>query len=68
MEAIRPEVDAYVLNLLSSRVFAAGDFHETRQGGRRHTESEAPTPLRADPPPSSHCPQLPPSPGSCGGA
>jgi CRISPR-associated endonuclease Cas1 len=32
MEAVRPDVDAYVLDLLASRVFAARDFHETRQG------------------------------------
>jgi CRISPR-associated endonuclease Cas1 len=32
MEAVRPEVDAYVLDLLSSHVFRAKDFHETRQG------------------------------------
>jgi CRISPR-associated endonuclease Cas1 len=32
MEAVRPEVDAYVLGLLSSHVFRAKDFHETRQG------------------------------------
>ncbi len=32
MEAIRPEVDAYVLELLRSRTFAAKDFFETREG------------------------------------
>jgi CRISPR-associated endonuclease Cas1 len=32
MEAVRPDVDAYVLELLSSRVFRASDFFETRQG------------------------------------
>lgn len=32
MEAVRPEVDAYVLDLLSFHVFRAKDFHETRQG------------------------------------
>jgi CRISPR associated protein, Cas1 family len=32
MEAVRPEVDAYVLELLSARVFGASDFFETRQG------------------------------------
>jgi CRISPR-associated endonuclease Cas1 len=32
MEAVRPDVDAYVLELLSARVFRASDFFETRQG------------------------------------
>jgi len=32
MEAIRPDVDAYVLELLRTRNFAAKDFFETRQG------------------------------------
>lgn len=32
MEAVRPEVDAYVLALLRSSVFLADDFHESRQG------------------------------------
>jgi hypothetical protein len=32
MEAVRPEVDVYVLELLSTSVFRADDFHETRQG------------------------------------
>jgi CRISPR-associated endonuclease Cas1 len=32
MEAIRPEVDAYVLDLLSVRMLRASDFFETRQG------------------------------------
>jgi CRISPR-associated endonuclease Cas1 len=32
MEAVRPEVDAYVLRLLSSSVFRADDFRESRQG------------------------------------
>ena len=31
-EAIRPDVDSYVLDLLESRVFARRDFHETRRG------------------------------------
>ncbi len=32
MEAVRPEVDAYVLDLLEGHVFRAKDFFETRQG------------------------------------
>jgi CRISPR-associated endonuclease Cas1 len=32
MEAIRPDVDQYVLDLLERRVFRAHDFHETRRG------------------------------------
>ncbi len=32
MEAVRPTVDAYVLKLLRSHTFPAGDFLETRQG------------------------------------
>ena len=32
IEAVRPDVDAYVLHLLRSSVFRASDFHETRQG------------------------------------
>jgi len=32
MEVGRPAVDAFVLALLSSRVFGTRDFHETRQG------------------------------------
>jgi CRISPR-associated endonuclease Cas1 len=32
LEAVRPEVDAYVLDLLVARVFRASDFFETRQG------------------------------------
>ncbi len=32
MEPVRPEVDAYVMDLLSARVFRASDFFETRQG------------------------------------
>src|SRR6266567_7605329 len=35
MEAVRPEVDAFVLDLLSSHVFRARDFYETRQGACR---------------------------------
>ncbi len=32
MEAVRPEVDAYVLGILRSHTFAVRDFFETRQG------------------------------------
>ncbi len=32
MEPVRPEVDAFVLELLPTRVFRASDFFETRQG------------------------------------
>lgn len=32
MEAVRPEVDAYLLDLLRRQVFRASDFFETRQG------------------------------------
>jgi CRISPR-associated endonuclease Cas1 len=32
MEAVRPRVDAYVLELLGQRTFAKGDFFETRRG------------------------------------
>jgi len=32
MEAVRPKVDAYVLELLRQRTFAKGDFFETRRG------------------------------------
>ena len=32
MEAARPKVDAYVLQLLGRRTFRAGDFFETRKG------------------------------------
>ncbi len=32
MEAVRPEVDEYVLDLLSSHAFRSRDFHETRRG------------------------------------
>ena len=32
MEAVRPEVDAYVLDLLAGRTFSAKDFVETRKG------------------------------------
>ena len=37
MEPVRPLVDRYVLRLLTSRSFAATDFHETRQGVCRIT-------------------------------
>ena len=33
MEAARPEVDGYVLNLLQDHRFRASDFHETKSGG-----------------------------------
>src|SRR4051812_9640747 len=32
MEAVRPRVDAFVLDLLQTHTFAMGDFFETRQG------------------------------------
>ncbi len=32
MEAVRPQVDAILLDLLEGHVFRAQDFHETRQG------------------------------------
>lgn len=35
MEAIRPNVDAFVLELLRTRPFGTGDFFETRQGACR---------------------------------
>ncbi|MGO8947064.1 MAG: CRISPR-associated endonuclease Cas1 [Ktedonobacterales bacterium] len=35
MEAVRPQVDALVLDLLGSRTFTAKDFFETRQGDCR---------------------------------
>lgn len=35
MEAIRPNIDAYVLELTQSRPFGTGDFFETRQGSCR---------------------------------
>jgi CRISPR-associated endonuclease Cas1 len=35
MEAVRPEVDAYVLNLLREREFSRHDFFELRDGGCR---------------------------------
>jgi CRISPR-associated endonuclease Cas1 len=35
MEAVRPQVDAYSLDLFARRVFAAGDFAETRKGACR---------------------------------
>ena len=37
MEPLRPEVDAYVLDLVSSRTFSARDFHETSAGVCRIT-------------------------------
>lgn len=50
MEPVRPEVDAYVLDLLQERTFKASDFYETRRGNCRlvapmtHTLAEtAPT-------------------------
>ncbi len=35
MEAVRPEVDAYLLDLIEGHTFRAKDFHETRSGGCR---------------------------------
>jgi CRISPR-associated endonuclease Cas1 len=35
METVRPNVDAYVLDLLESHVFTASDLHETRRGACR---------------------------------
>lgn len=35
MEAVRPDVDQYVVDLLRSHCFSAGDFHETRRGTSR---------------------------------
>jgi CRISPR-associated endonuclease Cas1 len=35
MEAIRPEVDAWVLRFLRTSTFRSDDFHETRQGNCR---------------------------------
>jgi CRISPR-associated endonuclease Cas1 len=35
MEAGRPQVDAYLLDLAARRIFAAGDFVETRKGSCR---------------------------------
>ncbi len=32
MEAVRPEVDAFVLDLLRTHTFGGKDFHETREG------------------------------------
>jgi CRISPR-associated endonuclease Cas1 len=32
MEAVRPEVDAWVLDVLTTRAFGKADFHETRAG------------------------------------
>lgn len=39
MEPVRPHVDAFVLNLLRTRTFAAKDFLETREGGCRLSSS-----------------------------
>lgn len=41
MEPVRPHVDAFVLKLLGTRVFAAKDFLETREGGCRLSASLA---------------------------
>ena len=38
IEAVRPQVDAYVLEILEQQVFRAADFHETRQGACRLLE------------------------------
>lgn len=38
MEAVRPQVDAYVIQLLLRQVFRYRDFHETRQGACRLLE------------------------------
>lgn len=35
MEAVRPDVDAYLLDLIEGHMFRASDFHETRSGGCR---------------------------------
>lgn len=35
MEAIRPEVDAWVLRFIGASTFRSSDFHETRQGNCR---------------------------------
>ena len=35
MEAVRPQVDAYVLDLIKTRTFRAGSFHETGRGNCR---------------------------------
>lgn len=35
MEAVRPTVDAYLVELVRERTFRARDFHETRQGSCR---------------------------------
>jgi CRISPR-associated endonuclease Cas1 len=37
MEPVRPAVDAYVLELITARTFAARDFYETREGVCRIT-------------------------------
>lgn len=41
MEAVRPRVDAYTLDLLASRIFRWDDFVETREGGCRVAPSLA---------------------------
>jgi hypothetical protein len=41
MEPVRPIVDRFVLGLLTDRVFATADFHETRQGVCRITPTLA---------------------------
>ena len=41
MEAVRPQVDGYVLDLAEQRVFRASDFHETRKGGKREQYVDA---------------------------
>ena len=35
MEAVRPDVDSYVLDLIGETTFSRDDFHETRSGGCR---------------------------------
>jgi CRISPR-associated protein Cas1 len=35
MEAVRPQVDRHLLELMQRRVFRLSDFHETRKGGCR---------------------------------
>jgi len=41
MEPVRPHVDAFVLNLLRTRMFGVRDFFETREGGCRLSASLA---------------------------
>jgi CRISPR-associated endonuclease Cas1 len=38
LEPVRPQVDAFVLDLLERHVFRASDFHQTRQGACRVLE------------------------------